>query len=73
MSLAQLEDDGRLVNMAICMCVVREGIEIRGHDQIASSLKRSAVGIETRNDASSIVKHLELAQVYFQGCVKSLD
>lgn len=26
MSLAQLEDDGRLVNMAIRMCVVSEGI-----------------------------------------------
>lgn len=59
-SLAQLEDDGRLVNMAIGMYVILEVIEVRAHNQIASSLNRSAVGIETRDDASSIVKHLEL-------------
>lgn len=60
MSDVQLKDGGRLVNMAGGMWVVREGIESRDHGQIPNSSNRSPVSVETRDDASSVVKHLEL-------------
>lgn len=39
MSLAKLKEYGRLVNIAVSMWVCGEGVEYRGHDQIASSLQ----------------------------------